>query len=240
MNRTFKVLCASGLSSVFLLGASGTDLRPVRFSTDNLEEFMHQGPTPGAPQDLAATGYKINVDKSTAQNNLRKGRATKAVVEVRDRNNKPVAGVAVLFLLPGSGPSGTFAGGATSLTVTTNAAGQAVASYAPNQLAGMFNLTVSANVNGVTVAATTVAQTNVAAAAVAAGAGMSGTTIGIIAGVAAAAAVGLGVGLAGGGNSATPSPSTPVSVTPLPSIRIVGGGTPVFGPRIAIPIGRGR
>ena len=234
MNRTCRMLCAAGLSSVLLLGANGSALRPVRFSTDHLEEFLSQGP---APQDAAALGYKINFAKSTAQNNLRKGRATKAVVEVRDRNNKPVAGVAILFLLPGSGPSGTFAGGATSLTVTTNAAGQAIASYAPNQVAGMFSMTATANVNGVTVGTATISQANIAAVAGAAGAGMSGTTIGIIVGVAAAAAVGIGVAVASGGSSSTVVPPT---VASPPSVRIGGGGVPVFGPRIAIPIGRGR
>ncbi|WP_031500330.1 Ig-like domain-containing protein [Bryobacter aggregatus] len=222
------MLCASGLSAALLLGSPGADLRNIPFSTDHLEEFMNQGPSP----EPAPTGYRINIAKSTAQNNLRKGRATKAVVEVRDRNNKPVAGIAVVFLLPGSGPSGTFAGGGTSLTVTTNAAGQAVASYTPNQVAGMFNLTVNANLNGVTVATANVAQANLAAAA-AAGAGMSGTTIGIIAGVAAAAAVGIGVGIANSGSSG--SPATPVPT----SVRIIGGGNPVFGPT-AISAGRGR
>lgn len=238
MNCTSRMLCASGLTLVLLQGAAGNALRPIAFSTDRLEEFLAQGPTPSASQDPAATGYKINVLKSEAQNNLKKGRATKAVVEVRDRNNKPVAGLALLFLLPGSGPSGTFTGAAQSLSVTTNAAGQAVATYTPNQVAGIFNITVNAQVNGATVATTTITQANIAAAAAAAG-GMSGTTIGIIAGVAAAAAVGIGVGLAGGGKS--PSPSTPGVVTPTaPSIRIIGGGTPVFGPRFAIGSGRAR
>ncbi len=239
MNRISRMLCASGLTLVLLQGASGNALRPVAFSTDRLEEFMSQGPTPSASQDPADTGYKINVIKSEAQNNLKKGRATKAVVEVRDRNNKPVAGLALLFLLPGSGPSGTFAGAAQSLSVTTNAAGQAVATYTPNQVAGIFNLTVNAQVNGVTVATTTVTQANVAVAAAAASGGMSSATIGIIAGVAAAAAVGIGVGLSGGSKSA--APSSPAVITPTaPSIRIVGGGVPVFGPRFSIGSGRAR
>ena len=237
MNCTSRMLCASGLTLVLLQGASGNSLRPIAFSTDRLEEFLAQGPTPSASQDPAATGYKINVLKSEAQNNLKKGRATKAVVEVRDRNNKPVAGLALLFLLPGSGPSGAFAGGAQSLTLTTNAAGQAVATYTPNQVAGIFNLTVNAQVNGVTVATTTVTQANIAAAAAAAG-GMSGATIGIIAGVAAAAAVGLGVALGGGSSATTPNPG--VTTTTPPSIRIIGGGTPVFGPRFAVGSGRAR
>ena len=122
---------------------------------------------------------------------------------MRDRNNKPVAGVVLVFLLPNSGPGGSFAGGAQSLSLTTNAAGQAVATYTPNQVGGMFNMTVNAQVNGVQVATTTLSQTNLAA--VAAAGGLSGTAIAIIAAVGVAAAVGIAVGLAGGGNSAAPS-----------------------------------
>jgi hypothetical protein len=103
----------------------------------------------------------------------------------------------------------------------------------------MFNLTVNAQVNGIQVATTTISQANLAVAAGAAAGGMSGATIGIIAGVAAAAAVGIGVGLGGGSNSATPS-SPAVTPPAPPSIRIIGGGTPVFGPRSIISAGRVR
>ena len=237
MNCTTRILCASGLTLVLLQGAATNALRPIAFNVERLEEFMAQGPTPSNSQDPVVTGYKINMLKSDAQNNLRKGRATKAVVEVRDRNNKPVAGLALLFLLPGSGPGGTFAGAAQSLSVTTNSAGQATASYTPNQVAGSFNLIVNAQINGATVASASFAQSNLAAAATTAG-GISGTTIGIIAAVAAAAAVGIGLGLSGGGNSSSsPAPG----ITPAaPSIRIIGGGTPVFGPRFSIGSGRAR
>ena len=220
------------MSLLMLCGADASIFRPIPFSTEHLAAFMSQGPTPAPPPE----GYKINVLKSEPQNNLKKGRATKAVVEVRDRNNKPVAGVALLFLLPNSGPSGAFAGGAQSLTVTSNAAGQAIATYTPNQVAGMFNVTVNAQVNGIQVATSTISQANLAVAAGAA-AGMSGATIGIIAGVVAAAAVGVGVGLGGGSKSAAPSSPAIVPPTP-PSIRIIGGGTPVFGPRSVISTGR--
>lgn len=78
-------------------------------------------------------------------NNIRKSTARDPVVEVRDRNNKPIAGAAVTFLLPGSGPSGTFANGAQSLTVQTNQAGRAVAQgFKPNQVTGEFRIQVEA------------------------------------------------------------------------------------------------
>ncbi len=232
MNCTLKLTCAAATSLSLLIGAESSSLRPIPFSTEHLAAFMSQGPGPAAPVE----GYRINVVKSEAQNNLRKGRATKAVVEVRDRNNKPVAGVALLFLLPGSGPSGAFAGGGQSLTLITNSSGQAIASYTPNQVAGMFNVTVNAQLNGAPIGSATISQANIAAAAGAA-AGMSGATIGIIAGVAAAAAVGIGVGLGGGGST----PSSPAIQPPAPpSIRIGVGGQPVFGPRSVISSGRVR
>jgi hypothetical protein len=214
------------------LAASG--LRPVRFSTDHLGDFLAEGDRiaealAAQQSDPAPTGFRINVIKSTPQNNLRKGRATKAVVEVRDRNNKPVAGALVLFAMPRSGPGGAFTGGGQTLSVTTNSAGQAVANYTPNQLAGMFNVEVSAQVNGATVATSSIPQANIAATAAAAG-GLSGGAIGAIVGVAAAAAVGIGVGLAGGNNNSPAPTPAPVIPTP-PSVRIGPGGAAVIGPR---------
>lgn len=230
--------CVSLVLAVSLLpgGDFSAGLRPNRFSTDRLGSFLAEGARidaalaaqAGGQAEPAPTGFRINVVKSEPQNNLRKGRATKAVVEVRDRNNKPVAGALVLFALPGNGPSGTFVGGARTLTVTTNSAGQATATYTPNQVAGMFSMEASAQVNGATVASTSISQANIAAAAAAAG-GMSGATVGILVGVAAAAAVGIGVGLSGG-SSGPVAPVTPITpVTPTVGIR--PGGNPVITPR---------
>ncbi|MCZ0212083.1 hypothetical protein OZK63_42740, partial [Streptomyces sp. UMAF16] len=53
-----------------------------------------------APQQQAdaTPQYKLVIVRGdNAQNNIKKGRATRPVVEVRDRNNNPVAGVAVTF-----------------------------------------------------------------------------------------------------------------------------------------------
>jgi hypothetical protein len=226
--------CVSAvLAALMLPGADLPEgLRPNRFSTDRLGGFLAEGArieaALAAQAEAPPQGFRINVVKSEPQNNLRKGRATKAVVEVRDRNNKPVAGALVLFALPGNGPSGVFAGGGQSVTVTTNAAGQATATYTPNQLGGMFNLQATAQVNGATVASASIPQANILASAAAAG-GMSGTAIGIIAGVAAAAAVGIGVGLSGGGSSPA-TPGTPVTPA-APTVGIRPGGNPVIGPR---------
>jgi len=151
-----------------------------------------------------------------AQNNIKKGRATKAVVEVRDRNNKPVAGVAVLFLLPDSGPGGTFVGGAQTATVTTDNVGQAAITYKPNSVSGKFNIKATVK-NGKTETSVAIAQTNIAVGAAA----LSTTAIVLIAVATAGVGIGLGVGLTrGGGSSSSPNP-TSVTLT---------AGSPSAGP----------
>jgi hypothetical protein len=172
-----------------------------------------------APQQQAdaAPQYKLVIVRGeNAQNNIKKGRATRPVVEVRDRNNNPVAGVAVTFLLPGNGPSGTFVGGGQTATVTTNAQGQAAASFTPNSVPGKFNVNVSASVNGQSIAA------QIATVNVVAGAAIAGSTIAIIVGAIAAGAAGTAVALTrndGGGNAN----NTPGGIK-------IGPGTGTVGP----------
>ncbi len=144
--------------------------------------------------------YKLIIVRGdNAQNNIKKGRATRPVVEVRDRNNNPVAGVAVTFLLPGNGPSGTFVGGGQTATVTTNAQGQASASFTPNSVPGKYNVNVSAGSGAQSVAAQIV-MTNVITTAV-----VTGTTLAIIVGVVAAAGAGAAVALTRNDTPAAPS-----------------------------------
>ncbi|MFM8532467.1 MAG: Ig-like domain-containing protein [Acidimicrobiia bacterium] len=131
-------------------------------------------------------------------------------MEIRDRNNLPVAGATVTFSITGQGAS---FGGLSTLTVTTNAAGQAAAVGFTPTAAGAIQINASALVQGQALTAT-ITQTNVMTAAqavgaagatgagggaggsgaatggAAAGGGISGTTIGIVG--AAAAAVGGG------------------------------------------------
>ena len=90
-------------------------------------------------------------------------RAVAPVIEVRDRNNLPVAGAMVTFSIGGN--SASFAGGLQTLTVATNAVGQAAAI---NPLAtGAVQIQISAAFQGQTAIAT-IAQTNVLTAAQAA------------------------------------------------------------------------
>ncbi len=77
--------------------------------------------------------------------------ATNLQATVKDASNNPLSGVTVTFTAPGSGASGTFAGGVN--TAVTNASGIATAAvFTANRTAGSYN--VSASVSGVGTPAT--------------------------------------------------------------------------------------
>src|SRR5262245_52736389 len=67
----------------------------------------------------------VVIDGEDAVNVIQQRTATAPLVEVRDRNDNPVAGALVTFSIQG-GQNATF-GGVQTLTLTTNAAGRAVA-----------------------------------------------------------------------------------------------------------------
>ena len=147
-----------------------------------------------------AGGFKIVViEGEDAVNIIQQKTAVRPVVEVRDRNNLPVPGVLVTFSIEG-GKAATFSG-ASTLTVATNAAGQAAVTGLTPSVAGAFQIQVSALAQGQVVTAT-IAQTNVltAAQAAAASAATSGGTAGSSAGGGTGGASGAaGGGAAGGG-----------------------------------------
>ena len=120
--------------------------------------------------------------------------AVAPLVEVRDRNNVPVPGAMVTFAVQG-GNAAAFQGGASTLTIATNAAGQAAATGFTPLSAGAVNISVQATVQGQVVSAA-ITQVNVLtaaeAAAAAGGAGASG-------GAGSGAGAGAGGGAAGGG-----------------------------------------
>lgn len=139
----------------------------------------------------------VVIEGEGAVNVIDQNTAVAPVVEVRDQNNLPVAGAVVRFAIAG-GKQATFAGGAQTITVTTDAAGRAAAAINP-LTNGAVRIQVQATFQGQT-AAVTITQTNVmtatqsGAATAASGGGGSGVGIAPIAvtsgiAVAAAAAV---------------------------------------------------
>ena len=179
----------------------------------------------GARQEQAVQpeGLRIVViEGEDSVNVIGQGTAVPILVEVRDRNDLPVSGASVLFLL-GEGGTATLNAGLQQLALTTNALGQAA--VAVNPLAtGAVELSVSATFAGETATAAIV-QTNFATVAEAAAAGVgtgggaaggaaggglgTGAIVGIVGG-AVGAVLGVRLAVAGGDSSASAS-GTPVS-----------------------------
>jgi hypothetical protein len=192
-------------------------------------ELLKPALQPGTlAQDPAANvGLHIEIlSGDRGINIIKKKTAVKPVVEVRDRNNLPVAGAAVIFSSPSDGPSVVFLNGSRSITVITDSVGRATTTGLKPLNPGNFQIDVSASFHSQS-AKTSIAMTNAltatAAAATAAGvggtvatgAGAGGLSTGVIVAlvaVAAGAAVGIGVGLGHHGSTATTSTTTSVTI----------------------------
>lgn len=176
---------------------------------------------PGPPAFAQEPVHKLNlviVEGEGAINNIRQRTAREPIVQVEDENHKPVAGAAVLFLLPERGAGGAFADGSHSLSVVTNAQGRAVAhGIHLNNVQGQFQIQVTASYNGMT-ATTAISQSIGAAAAAGAGGAVAAAAIStklVVILVVAAAAVAGGTYYAthsgGSGNSAAVATGTSIT-----------------------------
>lgn len=173
------------------------------------------------PAPTATSSLVINIlSGEGALNDIRQRTAREPIVQVEDQNHKPVAGAVVIFLLPDSGPSGTFANGSRSFSTVTDADGHAAAhGLHPNQNVGTWNIVVQAQMAGVTATAT-IHQQNVPGASSASNTTMHTThvlsTKGILIGAAcAAAAAGIVAGiLLTRSNSTSITPGTPTVGAP--------------------------
>ena len=180
-----------------------------------------------AAQPQQTSKLKILVlEGEGAINNIRQRTARDPIVEIQDENNRPVAGAVVTFLLPDRGASGTFANGARSVSVTTDAQGRAVATgLQPNNVEGQLQIHVSASHQG-QVASATISQSNAVSVAAAAGAGAgagAGKLIAILAIVGGAVAGGVVVAAQQGSNGSNGGP-------PPSRIANVSAGSPTVGP----------
>ena len=136
----------------------------------------------------------VVIDGEDAVNVIQQKTAVAPLIEVRDRNNLPVAGATVTFTIGSN--TASFAGGVQTFTVATNAAGQAAAAAINPLASGAVQINVAAAFQGQTAVAT-IAQTNVltaAQAATAAGASSAGASSGSAGGSTSVAG-----GAAGGG-----------------------------------------
>ncbi len=158
-----------------------------------------------------------------AINSIAERRARDPVVKVTDDKDRAVSGVTVAFMTPNLGASAVFPSGYT-ITALTDENGIATGrGLRPNNIAGEFQIRLTASYRGLTATAT-IAQTN---AAPTARRGGSGKAIAIIAIVGGGAAAGAAVALGGKRDSPT-APPTP-QPTPRPATTVVPGSGN-FGP----------
>lgn len=220
-------MCLRQLATLFLTGylvffqdLSAAEVRVPLSPGELLYPVIRE---PGVPRQEGSVGLGLHIlviEGEDGVNIIKKKTAVRPVVEVRDRNNLPVAGALVTFSSPDSGPSVTFLNGSHSVTAVTEANGRAAVQGLKPLNTGQFQIKVSVSYRE-QAAAATITMTNVLTAAEAAGlgggaavgaasggGGMSGATIAIIVGVAAAAAVGISVGLLNHGGAAASSSAT--------------------------------
>src|SRR5262245_41102160 len=194
--------------------------------------------TASAAQASENAGLKVVViEGEDAVNIIQQKTAVAPVIEVRDRNDQPVAGATVNFAIRAG--RATFSG-ARTLTVTTNAAGRAAAAGLTPTASGAVQISATAAFQGQTAAAVTIAQTNVMTAAQAAavssaasssgGGAASGTGASAGGGGSSGATAGAGAGAggAGGGLSATTIGIIGGAVAggALAATKLVGGAEP--------------
>lgn len=141
-----------------------------------------------AAQQPAAGLRIVVVAGEDAVNIIQQKSAVAPIVEVRDRNDQPVAGAVVRFAIRGG--RATF-GGSQTLTVTTDAVGRAAAAGFSPTGAGVVQIGASATFQGEAAATVTITQSNVMTAAQAAAGSASGGSSG--------AGTGAGAGASGGG-----------------------------------------
>jgi hypothetical protein len=104
-------------------------------------------------QTPAANGLRIIVIAGEdAVNVIQQKTAVAPIVEVRDRNDQPVAGVVVRFAV--SGGRGATLNGQAALTVTTDALGRAIVSSFEPTVAGPLQIDVMARLGNQTATAT--------------------------------------------------------------------------------------
>ena len=217
---------ALALLATFIAPAEAqTSLSKLILRTESLRPILQPGILAQDVATVTKERLHIEILKGDGGVNILKTKmAVKPVVEVRDRNDRPVSDVAVTFTAPNDGPSVAFLNGSRSITLMSDSAGQIVVEGMEPVNPGAFQIAVSASLQSETVV-TAISLTNVLTGrAVATGAKKQGLSKGVIfalVGAGAAAAIGIGVGL--GGHGSGNSGASP-SAAPSASIGLGSGG----------------
>jgi hypothetical protein len=161
------------------------------------------------------------VEGDGAINSIRLHRGHDPVVRVLDPTGEPIAGAIVTFLLPSSGPGGTFGDSGLSLTIQTDAQGMAVGrGLRPNRIAGQFRIRATTSWHN-QAASASLTETNAEPLAQS----HTSRTIAIV--VIAAAAVAGGAAAASHGGKSSAATNAGAATAPPATIT---AGAPSFGP----------
>ena len=112
------------------------------------------------PSESPQTQLAVSiVEGDGAINSIRHRRAREPLVRITDVRGEPLYGVTVTFVLPATGPSGSFGESGLSLTLQTDERGLARGrGLQPNRIAGQFRIRVTASLRDA-VGSATVTQT---------------------------------------------------------------------------------
>lgn len=118
-------------------------------------------PVPVAPLPVEQSLKVVVLAGNGEMNDLERRVMAPLVVQVLDQNERAMEGAQVIFRFPITGPSATFPGGKSSITVLTNGVGQVAAlNWMANGQVGTFQVHVNATY-GNQVGETTLSMTNV-------------------------------------------------------------------------------
>lgn len=214
--RLMLLIVLGSCHSCLLMAQRNEAMYPLRLSRPEAAVMpdFETGPSPQPGQISSGPALHIDIiDGEGAINNIKGRIATDIIVQVQDRDHRPVPGAMVTLISPSGGPSGTFAAGQHLVSLATDQDGRAVFhGFRANKISGKFQVKVTASFQG-EVATGAITQTNIAMAAGAVaggGAGLSAGVIGAIAG-GVAAAVGAGVYLTHRGQSSPTVPSISIA-----------------------------
>jgi hypothetical protein len=187
--------------------------RLLAFQSLSVSLFAQPAPPPAGQLNI------VVLEGAGGINNIRARTGQAPAVRVEDEQKHVIPGAVVVFLLPSQGPSGSFSKGDKTLTVTTDAQGQAAAvGLKPNSMSGQVDIRVNASYQGRTARAT-ITQFNMA---VPSAKGGSGKIVIILAIAGAAAAGGAIASMHKGGSSSSVAPVAPAPIGITPGTGTIG------------------
>jgi ABC-type xylose transport system substrate-binding protein len=175
-----------------------------------------------AAQSPAGISIRI-VQGDNAINSIRMHRGHDPVVQVLSDSGEPLSNATVSFLLPATGPGGSFGDRGLSTTVETDSHGMAIGrGLVPNRVEGQFHIRVTASWQG-DAASASMQQTNAEPA------GKSSRSKWIIAAVVAGGAAGGALAAMSGGKGSAAAPASGTTGGTASGVSIVPGN-PSLGP----------